>query len=293
MAHSPLDLFTHTAQCAANEVIDSYSTSFGAATRLLGRRHRQHIRNIYALVRVADELVDGVATEAGLSVTEQKAALASFAEQTHSALDTGYSSNLVIHAFAHTARIIGIDRQLIDPFFASMRADLALAADAGMATFTAEAREAYVYGSAEVVGLMCLQVFLHKEQRSPAELAQLEFGARNLGAAFQDINFLRDLADDTHRLRRSYLAPNPRLTTNQRDECLERIKQRLGAAEKAMPLLPADARGAVKCATDLFAALAKRLAAAEIADLYQRRLRVRGGAKAAIIGRALLRSRRA
>src|SRR5690625_487994 len=100
MAHSPLDLYTHTAQCAANEVIDSYSTSFGAATRLLGRRHRQHIRNIYALVRVADELADGVAAEAGLSVTEQKAALARFVEQTHNALDTGYSSNLGIHAFA-------------------------------------------------------------------------------------------------------------------------------------------------------------------------------------------------
>src|SRR5690625_7533680 len=103
MAHSPLDLFTHTAQCAANEVIDSYTTSFGAATRLLGRRHRQHIRNIYALVRVADELVDGGAAEAGLCVTEQKAALEIFVEQTHSALDTGSSSILVNYALAHIA----------------------------------------------------------------------------------------------------------------------------------------------------------------------------------------------
>src|SRR5690625_7054720 len=125
-----------------------------------------------------------------------------------------------------------------------MRPALALAADAGMATLTAEAREAYVYGSAEVVGLMCLQVFLHKEQRSPAELAQLDFGARNLGAALQDINFLRDLADDTHRLRRSYLAPTPRRTSNERDEWLGSRKQRLGAAENARPQLPADAGGA-------------------------------------------------
>lgn len=277
----------------SNQVIASYSTSFGAATRLLGRRHRQHIRNVYALVRVADELVDGVAQEAGLTVADQEVALAAFVDETHSALRRGYSSNLVIHAFAHTARLVGIGPELIDPFFTSMRTDLESEPDGVVATFSAAAREAYVYGSAEVVGLMCLQVFLYQERRSPDELALLRLGARNLGAAFQDINFLRDLADDTDRLRRSYLAPTPRLTAAQRDECLQRINKSLATAKNAMALLPADARVAVQSATELFTALAERLAKAEISDLYQQRMRLPGPAKAAIIGRALVRSRRA
>ena len=78
MSSEALDAFTRTAQGAANEVIGSYSTSFGVATRLLGRRHRQHVRNIYALVRVADEIVDGVAAQAGLSLDEQRAVLERF-----------------------------------------------------------------------------------------------------------------------------------------------------------------------------------------------------------------------
>lgn len=116
--------FTRTAERAANQVIAAYSTSFGLACRLLGRRHRQHVRNIYALVRVADELVDGVTAEAGLSYQEQCDALAHFIDETHRAVKLGYSSDLIIHAFAQTARAARIDESLIDPFFDSMRTDL-------------------------------------------------------------------------------------------------------------------------------------------------------------------------
>ena len=104
MSDSPaLDTFTRTAERAANEVLDSYSTSFGLATRLLGARHRQHVRNTYALVRVADEIVDGVAAQAGLSLAQQREALDSFRRETERALVSGYSADVVVHAFAVTS----------------------------------------------------------------------------------------------------------------------------------------------------------------------------------------------
>src|SRR6478735_9980406 len=118
-----LEHFTATANRAANEVIDSYSTSFGKATRLLGVRHRQHVRDIYALVRVADEIVDGVAAQAGLTADEQRDALDRFEDETHRAMALGYSADVVVHAFALTARECGIGQELTRPFFASMRMD--------------------------------------------------------------------------------------------------------------------------------------------------------------------------
>src|SRR5690606_35363535 len=137
--------------------------------------------------------------------------LGRFAAATHAALSSGISDNLVIHAFARTARAAGIDAELIDPFFASMRADLGsagtgsgLEAEEGTTSpvrgFDANEHAEYVFGSAEVVGLMCLKVFLIDLDRTPAEVARLEYGAPQLGAAFQNVNFLRDLADDAQRL---------------------------------------------------------------------------------------------
>ena len=208
-----LDRFTRAAEVAANDVIESYSTSFGLATRLLGPRHRQHVRNIYAMVRVADEIVDGVAAEAGLDRAGQEATLAAYEDGAHDAMRIGYSSDLVLHAFARTARASGIGEELTRPFFDSMRTDLGSPdAAPGDLVYDAAAHERYVYGSAEVVGLMCLQVFLRESSPGDAELAVLRRGACRLGAAFQNVNFLRDLADDTDRLGRSYLGDTGRLT---------------------------------------------------------------------------------
>ncbi|MES1170759.1 MAG: squalene/phytoene synthase family protein, partial [Actinomycetota bacterium] len=195
-APTPLDTFTRTAYRAANEVIDGYSTSFGTATALLGARHRQHIRNVYALVRVADEIVDGVAQEAGLSLSEQRGALERFRAETDRAVACGYSADVIVHAFACTAKDSGIGTDLTAPFFDSMAMDLAPRA--------ATEHDAYVYGSAQVVGLMCLRVFIRDEEPDARRLEILENGARQLGAAFQDINFLRDLRADTD-MGRNYL----------------------------------------------------------------------------------------
>lgn len=290
MNSSTLDTFTRAAQNAANQVIAAYSTSFGAATRLLGPRHRQHIRNIYALVRVADELVDGVGQEAGLGKAAQEAALDRFITETHLGLAHGFSTDLVIHAFAQTAREAKIGSDLIDPFFDSMRTDLALSFQSGTASFDSDAHDAYVHGSAEVVGLMCLKVFIRAGSVSPEDLRQLEHGASRLGTAFQDVNFLRDVADDTFRLDRSYLSAGGQLTAADRDKYVARIRAQIADAEAVLPLLPRDARAAVRSAAALFAALADRISSTTIDDLYRSRIRIPDAVKACIIASALVRT---
>ncbi|MGS0563200.1 phytoene/squalene synthase family protein [Microbacterium aurugineum] len=278
--------FNRTAEIATTDVIRTYSTSFGLATRLLGRRHRQHVRNIYAMVRIADEIVDGVAAEAGLDSTAQTAALASYIEETHRSMRTGYSSDLILHAFARTARECGIGEDLTGPFFASMSADLA--DDADFTAYDADAHADYVYGSAEVVGLMCLQVFLRGADRTDEELRTLRRGARQLGAAFQNVNFLRDLADDTDRLHRGYLGGSARLTDADRDAWVATVFRQLADAEAAIPLLPKDSRAAVRSALALFAALTRRVAKTPVEVLYRRRVRVPDPIKAVLAGRAVI-----
>lgn len=278
--------FNRTAEIATTDVIRAYSTSFGLATRLLGRRHRQHVRNIYAMVRIADEIVDGVAAEAGLDASAQSAALDSYISETHHAMRSGYSSDLILHAFARTARECGIGEDLTQPFFDSMTADIA--ADAGFAAYDADAHARYVYGSAEVVGLMCLQVFLRGAERTAAERETLVRGARQLGAAFQNVNFLRDLADDTDRLHRGYLGGTTRLTDTDRDEWIATVHRQLDDARLAIPLLPKDARVAVRSALALFAALTRRVARTPVEVLYRTRVRVPDPVKAALAARAVI-----
>lgn len=281
-----LGRFSRAADTASTEVIRTYSTSFGMATRLLGERHRQHVRNIYAMVRIADEIVDGVAAQAGLDTSAQSAALVSYVTATHESMRVGYSTDLVLHAFARTARECGIGEDLTQPFFDSMAVDISDSAD--FASFDARAHEQYVYGSAEVVGLMCLRVFLHEESRSAQEHATLAHGARQLGAAFQNVNFLRDLADDTDRLRRGYLAESDRLGDAERDAWVRTIETQLEDARRSIHLLPKDARAAVRSAHSLFGALTRRVARVPVEELYRRRVRVPGPVKALLTARAVL-----
>ncbi|WP_402843256.1 phytoene/squalene synthase family protein [Microbacterium sp. GXS0129] len=285
-----LDQFTAIAERAASGVIRSYSTSFGLASRLLGARHRQHVRNVYAMVRIADEIVDGVAAQAGLTPADQHAALTEYAEQTHRAMRSGYSSNIVLHAFARTARASGIDTDLTQPFFSSMQDDLdgSDASPTQLRTHDAASHARYVHGSAEVVGLMCLRIFLRNTPVSATEDAALVHGAQQLGAAFQNVNFLRDLADDTDRLRRGYLSGDGCLTAAQRDEWVRIIRQQLDDADQSIPLLPRDARAAVRSAHGLFAALTDRVAHTPVEVLYRQRVRVPDAQKAAIAARALI-----
>jgi 15-cis-phytoene synthase len=267
-----LDLYGSVAEQTASLVIRRYSTSFGLAARLLGPAVRQPVENIYALVRVADEIVDGGAEEAGLDPAVAGRLLDEFEAETGRALVEGYSSNLIVHAFAATARAAGFGTGLTAPFFASMRADLT-ATEHDQASF-----EAYIYGSAEVVGLMCLRVFVRDTDRAytDAELATLETGARALGSAFQKVNFLRDLAADVQTLGRSYFPgiDVTDFTDAQKNALIDDIDRELALAERSVPLLPTSSRRAVATAHGLFAELSRRLRVAPAASLLTTRVRV-------------------
>ncbi|MCR2812047.1 squalene/phytoene synthase family protein [Microbacterium sp. zg.Y1090] len=275
-----LDLYDRAARDAAATIISAYSTSFSLATRLLGARVRGHVRNVYALVRVADEIVDGPGAEAGLAPETLRRVLDELEAETLTALTRGFSANLIVHAFCRTARETGIGADLVRPFFASMRTDLDVAAH------DASSHDAYVYGSAEVVGLMCLQVFVNAGAPAPTTPSPaLVDGARRLGAAFQDVNFLRDLSHDSGALGRDYLGVRAGGAT--RAEVLDRIDADLAAAAAVVPLLPADSRRAVTAAHDLFASLAARLRAAG-GEGTDTRVRVPDPVKATLAARAML-----
>lgn len=250
-----IDLYTRAAEDTASGIIRLYSTSFGLASRLLEPESRRHIENIYSLVRLADEVVDGVATEAGVADAEARELLDRLEADTKRALETGYSTNLIVHAFAHSARQLDIGMELVAPFFASMRADF------DKAEHNPESFERYVYGSAEVVGLMCLQAFLAGHPVSEKDKDTMVRGARALGAAFQKVNFLRDLAVDFEALGRSYF---PGVTPDSLDEetknrLLDDIDQDLALSARALPLLPSRPRRAVALAHALFDELGRQI----------------------------------
>ena len=258
MSRRPL-LYDRVAEETASIVIRRYSTSFALASRLLGVGVRQHVENIYALVRVADEIVDGGAPVDTIAAGR---ALNDLEVETDRAVELGFSANLVVHAFALTARESGFGTDL---------------------TQTAHDQssfEGYVYGSAEVVGLMCLRAFLLGEPVT--DLPRLEKGARALGAAFQKVNFLRDLAADFETLGRSYF-PGVNVETfseAEKTRLLDDIDADLAVSAAVVPDLPRSSRRAVALAQSLFAELAVRLRATPARELVRSRVRVPNPVKA-------------
>ncbi|MET0934261.1 MAG: squalene/phytoene synthase family protein [Mycetocola sp.] len=287
VASSDLSLYSRVAHRSSSRIIRDYSTSFGMASRLLSSDVRSRVEDIYALVRVADEVVDGAAEQAGLGLDRQRALLDALEAETDAALADGYSTNLVVHAFAITARETGIGVDLTAPFFASMRRDLS------PVEFTEEELREYIYGSAEVVGLMCLRVFLRGCSIEQSQRFRLEAGARRLGAAFQKINFLRDLATDWSTLGRSYfpgIDPG-HLTEEQKLTLVADIEADLDAAGSVIPDLPANCRRAVAAAHGLFSVLTERVKATPAAELLAARVRVPARTKLAVLARTLMPAR--
>lgn len=274
------------AQRAAREVIYSYSTSFGLATRLLGKQFQGHVENIYALVRVADEIVDGSAAQAReiSGQVDPEKLLNEFEAETYQAMESGYSTNLIIHAFAQTARAVGIAKEIVEPFFYSMRQDLT-EKEHDQASF-----EKYVYGSAEVVGLMCLQVFMAGKDYSAEERTKLIGGARALGSAFQKVNFLRDLAADFKRLGRSYFPGVDVKNFNEetKKRLVADIHADLAVSAESLPLLPSSARRAVTAAQLLFTQLNHQIAKTSAEELITKRISVSAAHKTALLIRAVL-----
>ena len=281
-----LALYSQAAHRASKEVIYSYSTSFGMATRLLSKDVRHHVENIYALVRVADEIVDGSAAEAQAlgAQLDPESELNAFEQETYRAMQLGFSTNLIIHAFAVTAREVGISKDIVEPFFYSMRQDLT-ETEHDQASF-----DKYVYGSAEVVGLMCLAAFVHGGSYTKDEKVALVKGARALGSAFQKVNFLRDLNADFKRLGRSYF-PNVNVSNFDeatKDRLVADINQDLKVSALSLPLLPRSARAAVTAAQLLFAELNQAIGNTEAKKLIETRISVGNAKKLWLLAKSFL-----
>ena len=284
---SPADHFALTARTAARRVMRSYSTSFSLATSALPGRIRAHIEAVYAMVRVADELVDG-AWE-GADPADLHVELDRFETVIARAVQTGFSTDLVAHAFALTSRRTGIGPAQWEPFFASMRSDI----PADPVTATVLSRDqlvAYIHGSAEVVGEMCVLAFFDGAPLPADAEHRLLPGARALGSAFQKVNFLRDIAHDSARLRRGYVvAPGQAqtgFTTGDRDRLTGQIFAELARAAPAIDLLPTRVRPAVWTAFGVFAELTHRIAATPAHRIARTRIRVPDPVKAGLAARA-------
>ncbi|WP_101652631.1 phytoene/squalene synthase family protein [Brevibacterium ihuae] len=282
-------LYTGTAQRAAQLVLTRYSTSFSLAVRTLPGPVRAHIGSIYGMVRVADEIVDGAWDTA--DPAQARAELDRFEERIEAAVACGFSSDVIAHAFAHTARHTEIGPELWRPFFASMRSDTAhdVQDEAGLA--------AYVHGSAEVVGEMCVRAFFDGAPIPAAREAEITRGARSLGAAFQKINFLRDLGEDAERGRAYFPGVDPRrLTDAAKSAIVADITADLDRAAERIPHLPRRVHPAVWTAHGIFGELTRIIDRTPAQRVGSTRIRVSNPRKLAIAaaaaaGRPLTRTR--
>lgn len=300
-ATASLENFDRMSIKAAEKVITSYSTSFSFATQVLEPELRTDIRNLYAMVRTADEIVDGTAHAAGLTSTQTAKLLADYEREVLLAPTQRLHVDPVMHAYAISARRCRFKEEHVRAFFASMRRDVtSLTYDADK-----DYRD-YIYGSAEVIGLMCLSAFLVKRPSSPhrgeaqsthaysqRELDTMSEGARALGAAFQKVNFLRDWQEDAAHLGRHYFPGAPHhLTDSFKRTVIADIRTDLAAALRAIPLLPGSAKVGVAAAAELFTELTNILDAMSAAEIMEHRASVPTTTKAKIMARALIKARK-
>lgn len=255
---------------------EEFSTSFGSASKLFARDIRQDIYNIYGLVRLADEIVDSY------KGSDAAKLLADLEKDTYQTLETGYSINVIVHAFCQTARSHNIPKEIITPFFDSMRSDLS------HQPLSQEEYERYIYGSAEVVGLMCLKVFCSGDNK---QYASLEAGARALGSAFQKVNFLRDLHADYAEIRRYYfpVADFENFNDETRHYVIADIEADFVKSRDYIAQLPDSSKTAVKVAYLYYQALLEQLKHTSAKQIKQERIRVSDAKKSLLKLRALLR----
>lgn len=254
-------------------VTQAYSTSFSIGARLLHTPVREAIYSIYGFVRLADEIVDS------FEGYDKARLLEEFEQEYDKAIAAGISLNPVLNAFQATVSRYHIPDSLIRSFLKSMRQDLE------KVKFGEQELKAYIYGSAEVVGLMCLQVFVDGRQEAYDRLRPY---AMRLGDAFQKINFLRDLRHDTQELHRIYfpaLKSAPLDETN-KQAILKDIEEDFRQGLEGIRRLPACARLGVYTAYLYYKALAKLIEATPAHQLIQTRIRVPNATKLMLFGKA-------
>lgn len=281
---SALGLYNMVSVRASHQVIKRYSTSFSMSTLLLSPQIRKDIRNLYAVVRIADEIVDGTAAAAGYSPTELGTLLDDYEAAVLTSPTQHFHTDLILHAYGETARRCNFQDEHVAAFFESMRRDLT-ANEHDPGSF-----EAYVYGSAEVIGLLCLSVFNQGRPVSEQRQQEMKDGARSLGAAFQKINFLRDLAEDQKDLGRTYFpgTTSGALTEEEKDKLIANIRVDLADAERTYPALPLQARVGVIAASLLFEGLTDRIEQTPAAKLLEERISIPKTTKLAILVRSII-----
>lgn len=255
-------IFDNISQSCSKMVTRTYSTSFSLATKMLAPSIRQDIYNIYGFVRFADEIVDSFHNY------NQEELFIEFEKDLISALERKISLNPILNAFQETYHKYQIDYKLVAAFMNSMRADLYKTI-----YLTDEEYKAYIYGSADVVGLMCLKVFVHGDQE---QYNMLKDSAMHLGSAFQKVNFLRDLKSDFEVLNRSYF-PNTdlsKLNEDSKQAIINEIERDFELGLEGIKQLPLEAKFGVFVAYRYYSQLLKKLKKTPALQIKNTRIRV-------------------
>lgn len=272
-----IQLFHIASEECSSSVTRRYSTSFSSAIRMLHKDLRAPICNIYGFVRLADEIVDSFHDFNKLQLLQE------FKTETYAAIERGISLNPILHSFQRTVNQYEIDHQLIAAFFKSMEMDLT------NKTYDQAGYQQYIYGSAEVVGLMCLYVFCEGNKPLYEKLKQ---PARALGAAFQKVNFLRDIRADYTALSRVYF---PRCDFNNftcadKKQIEEDIQTDFRNAYSGILQLPIKARFGVYVAYKYYLSLFRKIRKMQASCILNKRVRIPNHYKLMIVLRAAVKN---
>ncbi|HAV55877.1 MAG TPA: phytoene synthase [Aequorivita sp.] len=268
------ELFDIVSKKCSKEVTKIYSTSFSLATQMLGPAIRQDIYNIYGFVRFADEIVDS------FHKYNKEILFNRFENALEEALSDKISLNPILNSFQETVYKYNIQKELIDTFMASMRLDLTKSVYS-----TTEEFNDYIYGSADVVGLMCLKVFVKGDIE---KYNQLKESAMNLGSAFQKVNFLRDLKEDYENLSRTYF-PNTNLDSLDEESkmiIIEEIEENFNRGYQGILQLPHDSKLGVFVAYRYYKRLLKKLQQTPAIEIKNARIRVPNVEKIGLLTRS-------
>ena len=244
----------------------AYSTSFSMGIYFLNNRLRNSVYSIYGFVRLADEIVDS------FEGFDKKFLLAKFKEETFAAIESKISLNPILNSFQQAVHQYNISTDLVETFMYSMEMDLE------KVDYTPEKYEQYILGSAEVVGLMCLHVFTEGDL---SEFQKMKPYAMKLGAAFQKVNFLRDLKDDYHLLGRSYF-PNVDISefnSEVKAEIEKEIENDFEIALKGIKMLPSSSKGGVYLAYVYYKSLFDKIKKLPAKRVLTERVRINNGRK--------------
>ena len=256
-----IELYHKISVDASKNITQLYSTSFSMGIKLLDKNIHDAIFSIYGFVRLADEIVD---TFHDYPKSEM---LQEFKEETYKALDRKISVNPILHAFQMVVNKYSIDKDLIDKFLLSMEQDL------NDIQYSSVGYKEYIVGSAEVVGLMCLKVFVNGDNDL---YFKLEEPARKLGAAFQKINFLRDVKADYQELGRTYFpgVDLEKFTPDEKLKIEEDIQDDFECALEGIIKLPSSSRLGVYVAYRYYFSLFKKIKKVSSDRLMEERIRV-------------------